>query len=160
RCSWILSSPNCTALLPKCSCRRSSANAERFPEDFMFQLTPVEWEKLRSQNVTSTVQGGRRYLPYAFAEQGVAMLSSVLRSDRAIAVNIQIMRVFVRMRSLINSNRELAHRLDELEARLDKKLATHDQAIVALLSAIRKLMNRPAPKQRPIGFTADLDEKS
>jgi hypothetical protein len=111
--------------------------------------------------VTSNAQrAGRRYLPYAFTEQGVAMLSSVLRSDRAIAVNIQIMRVFVRMRDLINANRELARRLSELEARLDKKLTTHAQAIAAILSAIRELMHPPPPKRRPIGFTADLGKKS
>ena len=88
------------------------------------------------------------------------MLSSVLNSSRAIAVNIQIMRVFVRMRELINSNRELARRLNELEARLDKKLTDHDQAIAAILSAIRELMNPTAPRRRQIGFTADLDEKT
>ena len=109
---------------------------------------------------SSAPRGGRRYLPYAFTEQGVAMLSSVLRSDRAIAVNIQIMRAFVRMRELLNSNRELARRLKELEARLEKKLTTHDEAIAAILSAIRQLMNPQAPKRRPIGFTADLGEKS
>jgi hypothetical protein len=113
-------------------------NRERFPEDFMIQLTAAEWEALRSQSVTSSApRGGRRYLPYAFTEQGVAMLSSVLRSDRAIAVNIQIMRAFVRMRELLSSNRDLARRLRELEARLEKKLATHDEAIAAILSAIR-----------------------
>ena len=84
------------------------------------------------------------------------MLSSVLRSDRAIAVNIQIMRAFVRMRELISSNRELSRRLDELEARIEKKLAAHNEAIAAILSAIRELMNPPAAKRRPIGFTADL----
>ena len=116
-------------------------NQERFPEDFMIQLTTTEWEILRSQIVISSLQhGGRRYMPYAFTEQGVAMLSSVLRSDRAIAVNIQIMRAFVRMRDLINSNRELARQFKELEARLEKKLAVHDEAIVAILSAIRQLM--------------------
>jgi hypothetical protein len=134
-------------------------NRKRFPEDFMIQLTAVEWEALRSQNVTSNTQrGGRRYLPYAFTEQGVAMLSSVLRSDRAIAVNIQIMRAFVRMRELLSSNRELARRLRELETRLEKKLTTHDEAIAAILSAIRQLMNPPARKRRLIGFTADLEE--
>lgn len=102
----------------------------------------------------------RKYLPYVFTEQGVAMLPSVLRSERAIAVHIQIMRAFVRMRELLASNRALARRLDELEARLEKKLATHDQAIAAILSAIRQLMHPPAPKRRPIGFTADLAEKS
>jgi hypothetical protein len=101
-------------------------------------------------------RGGRRYLPYAFTEQGVAMLSSVLRSDRAIAVNIQIMRAFVRMRELIGSNRELARRFEELERRLEKKLATHDEAIVAILAAIRQLMDPPVRKRRAIGFTADF----
>ena len=128
----------------------------------MFQLSAAEWSALRSQLVTLKAGRGqhRKYLPYAFTEQGVAMLSSVLRSERAIAVNIQIMRAFVRMRELLASNRALARRLDELEARLEKKLATHDQAIAAILSAIRQLMQPPAPKRRPIGFTADLGEKS
>ena len=135
-------------------------NRERFPDDFMIQLTAAEWAALRSQFVTSNAErGGRRYLPYAFTEQGVAMLSSVLKSGRAIAVNIQIMRAFVRMRELLASNTELANRLEELEARLEKKLDTHDQAIVAILSAIRKLTGAPTPKRRPIGFTADLSEK-
>lgn len=137
-------------------------NLARFPEDFMFQLSAAEWSALRSQLVTLKAGRGqhRKYLPYVFTEQGVAMLSSVLRSERAIAVNIQIMRAFVRMRELLASNRALARRLDELEARLEKKLATHDQAIAAILSAIRQLMHPPAPKRRPIGFTADLGEKS
>ncbi len=137
-------------------------NLARFPEDFMFQLTASEWAVLRSQFVTLKTGRGqhRKYLPYPFTEQGVAMLSSVLRSKRAIAVNVQIMRAFVRMRELLASNKELAHRLDELEARLTKKLATHDEAIVAILSAIRQLMSAPAPKRRPIGFTADLSKKS
>jgi hypothetical protein len=135
-------------------------NLARFPEDFMFQLTAPEWAALRSQFVTSKPsRGGRRYLPYAFTEQGVAMLSSVLGSERAIAVNIQIMRAFVRMREMLASNHELARRLDQLEARIAKKLAVHDQAIVAILSAIRKLMGAPVPKRRPIGFTADLEQK-
>src|SRR5205823_13000821 len=87
------------------------------------------------------------------------MLSSVLKSGRAIAVNIQIMRAFVRMRELLISNRELAQKLDQLEARLEKKLASHDEAIAAILSAIRELTNPATPKHRSIGFTADLDEK-
>jgi hypothetical protein len=102
---------------------------------------------------------GVRRRPYAFTEQGVAMLSSVLGSERAIAVNIQIMRAFVQLRGLLASNKELARRFDQLEARLDKKLASHDEAIAAILSAIRQLMNPPVPKRRPIGFTADLSEK-
>jgi ATP-dependent Clp protease ATP-binding subunit ClpA len=87
------------------------------------------------------------------------MLSSVLRSARAIAVNIQIMRAFVRMRELLISNRELAQKLDQLEARLEKKLTSHDEAIAAILSAIRELMNPTPPKRRGIGFTANLEEK-
>ena len=88
------------------------------------------------------------------------MLSSVLGSERAIAVNIEIMRAFVRMRELLSSNRELARRFAQLEARIDKKLATHDEAIAAILSAIRQLMHPPVPKRRPIGFTADLGKKA
>jgi hypothetical protein len=136
-------------------------NRERFPEDFMIELTAAEWAALRSQIVTLKRGRGqhRKYLPYAFTEQGVAMLSSVLKSDRAIAVNIQIMRAFVRMRELLISNRELAEKLDQLEARLEKKLASHDGAIAAILSAIRELMNPTPPRRRGIGFTADLGEK-
>ena len=136
-------------------------NMQRFPEDFMMQLTAAEWAVLRSQFVTSkTGRGGRRYLPFAFTEQGVAMLSSVLGSERAIAVNIEIMRAFVRMRQLLSSNKELARRFAQLESRIDKKLAEHDGAITAILSAIRELMNSPAPRRRPVGFTANLSEKS
>jgi hypothetical protein len=121
----------------------------------MFQLTLEEWKNLRSQIVTSSFEhGGRRFLPYAFTEQGVAMLSSVLRSDRAVAVNVAIMRAFVRMRELIASNHELSDRLDELELRIGSRLDAHDEAIAAILSAIRELMARP--RARAIGFTADL----
>ena len=128
-------------------------NRARFPEDFMIQLTASEWAILRSQTVTSSAQhGGRRYPPYAFTEQGVAMLSSVLKSRRAIAVNVQIMRAFVRMRELLASNTALARKLDELE----RKYQHHDEAIKAILSAIRELMTPAAPKHRPIGFTANL----
>lgn len=135
-------------------------NIRRFPMDFMFQLTNAEWTVLRSRTVISTSsRGGRRFAPYAFTEQGVAMLSSVLSSQRAIDINIEIMRAFVKLRELLVSNKELARRFTELEARLDKKLTEHDQAIAAILSAIRKLMSPLAPKRRPIGFTADLDEK-
>ncbi|EQD67392.1 conserved hypothetical protein, secreted, partial [mine drainage metagenome] len=92
----------------------------------------------------------------AFTEQGVAMLSSVLASEQAIAVNIQIMRAFVRMREILASNATLARKLDDLE----RKYQHHDDAIKAILSAIRELMNPPAPKRRPIGFTADLRKKN
>jgi hypothetical protein len=96
----------------------------------------------------------RRYAPYAFTEQGVAMLSSVLNSDRAIAVNIEIMRSFVRIRRLLEADESLARKFD----RLEQRLANHDQAIVGILSAIRQLMNPPEPKRRGIGFTANLRE--
>jgi hypothetical protein len=123
----------------------------------MLQLTPEEWGSLRSQLVISNPRhGGRRYLPYAFTEQGIAMLSSVLNSPQAIAVNIQIMRAFVHMRKLMNSNRELARQFAQLEARLGKRLGDHDKAIAAILSAIRQLMDRPVPKLRGIGFTAKI----
>jgi hypothetical protein len=127
-------------------------NPDRFPNDFMFQLTDEEFRNLRSQFVTSS-WGGRRYAPYVFTEQGVAMLSSVLNGPRAIAVNIEIMRAFVRLRELIANNKELAKRLDELEARIDRKLSSHDQAIAGILDAIRALMAPPEPaKKRRIGF--------
>jgi ORF6N domain len=128
-------------------------NLERFPSDFMFELSATEWAALRSQSVTSKPgRGGRRYAPYAFTEQGVAMLSSVLNSGRAIAVNIEIMRSFVRIRRLLEVDKSLARKFD----RLERKLASHDQAILGILAAIRQLMNPPEPKRRGIGFTADL----
>ena len=129
-------------------------NLDRFPQDFMFQLSAEEFEALRSQSVTSKNpgRGGRRYAPYAFTEQGVAMLSSVLNSPPAIAVNIEIMRAFVRLRELIASNKEFAAKLDQLE----KKLTTHDQAIAEIMFAIRQLMAPPeSTKKRKIGFVQD-----
>ena len=126
-------------------------NRERFPEDFMFQLTADEFGILRSQFVTSR-WGGRRYAPYVFTEQGVAMLSSVLKSPRAIAVNIEVMRAFVRLREMLSSNKDLAAKLNELE----HKLESHDQAIVGILNAIRELMKPPQPaKKQPIGFVTE-----
>lgn len=129
-------------------------NAERFPEDFTFELEPGEWEALRSQSVTSKAgRGGRRYAPFVFTEQGVAMRSSVLRTPRAIAVNIEIMRAFVRLREVLAANKELANPFAALEARIDERLADQDQAIVEILQAIRELMApaATAPKRR-IGF--------
>jgi hypothetical protein len=135
-------------------------NLERFPADFMLRLTVEEWAALRSQNVTSKPRrGGRRYPPYVFTEQGVAMLSSVLASRHAIAVNIQIMRTFVQLREVLGANKDLARRFAQLEVRLDKKLGEHDAAIAAILSAIRQLMNPSTPKRRGIGFTADIQPK-
>ena len=135
--------------------KRSVAIRIAFPADFMFQLTNQELRDLRSQIVTSS-WGGRRYAPYVFTEQGVAMLSSVLNSPRAIAVNIEIMRAFVRLRELIAGNKELARRLEEIRTRIERKLSTHDQAIAAILDAIRALMAPPAPaRRRRIGFIQD-----
>jgi len=144
---------------PKVLLQSVKRNRKRFPADFMIHLTAAEWNALRSQNVTLKPGRGahRKYLPYAFTEQGVAMLTSVINSDSAIAVNIQIMRAFVQLRGLLGSNQELARRFAQLEARIDKKLSDHDAAIAAILSAIRELMNPPAPKRRGIGFTATLD---
>jgi hypothetical protein len=131
-------------------------NLDRFPSDFLFQISPEELESLRSQFVISNVsgRGGRRYLPYAFTEQGVAMLSSVLRSKQAVRANIEIMRAFVRLRGLMAANRELAAKFDELE----KRVSSHDQAITGIFSAIRQLMAPPNPQGRPIGFVTPEDK--
>ena len=121
-------------------------NMDRFPEDFMFQLTEAEFADLRSQFVTSKKKrGGRRYMPYVFTEQGVAMLSGVLNSDRAVQVNIAIMRAFVRMRETMASHRELAQRLNTLEK-------TYDAHFRVVFDAIRALMEPPKTPRRRIGF--------
>jgi hypothetical protein len=131
-------------------------NLDRFPSDFMFQLTNQEVNNLKSQFVTSSWGGARRAPPYAFTQEGVAMLSSVLRSPKAIAVNIEIMRTFVRMRELAFSNEELARKIDELDQRVSK----HDNAIAEIIEAIRQLMAPPSPKEkRPIGFAPWEDER-
>ena len=139
--------------------KATKRNPQRFPHDFMFQLTKEEAESLSFQIGTLKPRRRgqhRKYLPHVFTEQGVAMLSSVLRSPQAIAVNIQVMRAFVRMRELLSSNRELARQFAQLEARLNKRVGDHDKAIAAILSAIRQLMDKPVPKRRGIGFTANL----
>jgi len=128
-------------------------NLNRFPADYMFQLEIQDLAALRSQSGTSNeVRGGRRTAPYAFTEQGVAMLSSVLNSPRAIAVNTEIMRAFVRMREVFATNKELAAKLDELKQHVGRKLQTQDQAIAGILDANRQLMNPPEATKRPIGF--------
>jgi hypothetical protein len=114
---------------------------------------------LKSHFATSS-WGGRRKLPLAFSEHGAIMTATILNSPRAIEMSVYIVRAFVQLRELLSSNKELAKRLDQLEARIEKKLATHDEAIAAMLSAIRKLMHPPIPKRRGIGFTANIDEKS
>jgi hypothetical protein len=122
-------------------------NLNRFPSDFVFQLTVEEDAALRSQIVT--LKGGRgqhrKYLPYVFTEQGVAMLSTVLRSKRAVQVNIEIMRTFVRLRRMLASNEELAHKLAALERKYDAQFKV-------VFDAIRELMTPPSPKRRRIGF--------
>src|ERR1017187_2799666 len=125
-------------------------NQERFPNDFMFQLTRQEFANLKSQFVTSSWGGLRRAVPYAFTEQGVAMLSSVLRSGRAVQVNVAIMRAFVSLRRLLATNETLARKFAELERRLEGQ----DQAIKSLFDAIRELMAPPAKPRREIGFHA------
>jgi hypothetical protein len=122
-------------------------NLERFPEDFMFQLNKDDVDFLTSQIVTLKKGRGQhsKYLPYAFTEQGVAMLSSVLRSQRAIQVNIEIMRAFIRLRQMLASHVELARKLDALEKKYDAQFKQ-------VFEAIRQLMAPPEPKRRPIGF--------
>lgn len=122
-------------------------NSARFPEDFMFQLTVAENARLRSRSVTLNSGRGahRKYLPYAFTEQGVAMLSSVLRSERALQVNIAIMRTFVRLRELLSTHQELARRLKALEQKYDRNFK-------AVFDAIRMLMAPPEAPRRRIGF--------
>jgi len=139
-------------------------NAERFPDDFMFQLTNQELAILRSQFATSSspAWGGRRYAPYAFTEHGAIMAATVLNSPRAVEVSIYVVRAFVQLRDLLTGHKELARRLDQLEARMERKLSTHDQAIVGILDAIRKLMAPPPapppePKRRRIGFVQGDD---
>jgi ORF6N domain len=136
--------------------------AERFPDDFRFQLTAAETAASRSQSVTLKPGRGQniKFLPYAFTEHGAIRAATVLNSSRAVEMSTYVVRAFVQLRELISSNKDLAQRLDQLEARIEKKLATHDEDITAILSAIRELMNPPPPKRRPIGFTADLTEKS
>jgi hypothetical protein len=129
--------------------RAVKRNQSRFPQDFMFQLTAEEAANLRCQiGTSSSGYGGRRYLPYAFTEQGVVMLSSVLRSERAVQVNVAIMRAFVGLRRLLATNEVLARKLSELERRLEG----HDQAIKSLFDAIREMMAPPARPRGEIGF--------
>ena len=127
-------------------------NLNRFPEDFMFRLSPEEFKSLRFQiGISKKGRGGRRYLPYVFTEQGVAMLSSILRSKRAILVNIAIMRVFVKLRQILSTRKELAHKLSQLE----KKIEKHDAEIRTIFEAIRQLMAAPEKPKRRIGFQHD-----
>lgn len=124
-------------------------NRDRFPNDFMFQLTEKEWKNLRSQTATSKERrGGRRYLPFAFTEHGVLMLSSVLNSSRAIQVNIQIMRIYTRLREIVNNHTDVLLKLEQLE----RKFKKHDKNFEIIFAYLNELMNPKAPAMRTIGF--------
>ena len=131
-------------------------NINRFPEDFMFQLTKEEYRSLRSQFGTLKKGAHSKYPPMAFTEQGVAMLSSVLNSDRAIEVNIAIMRAFVQLRKTLDSHVEFAQKLADLE----KRFESHDEQILAIFEAIRQLMAPPDKKVKKIGFTVKEKQKT
>ncbi len=137
-------------------------NAERFPEDFLFRLSAAEVETLNRSQIATGSQKHRnpRFPPYAFTEHGAIMAAMILNSPHAVEMSVYVVRAFVHLRELLSSNRELARRFTQLETRLDKKLTEHDQAIAAILSAIRELMHPTVPKRRPIGFTANLEEKT
>ncbi len=126
-------------------------NQERFPPDFMFQLTEEEAGILVSQNVIPSKQSLGGYLPYAFTQEGIAMLSSVLRSKRAVQVNIAIMRAFVKLREILDSNVELNHKF----AAVIRKLATHDKYFRVVFDELERLTTQPVSKRRQIGFKAD-----
>lgn len=127
-------------------------NIKRFPDDFMFQLTKEEFANWRSQTVMSKAdQKGLRYYPFAFTEQGVAMLSSVLKSERAIEVNILIMRAFVKLREIISTHKKVEEKLKELES----KIKDHDDQIVQIIQVINQLIAPPQPQKRKIGFGND-----
>ncbi len=140
-------------------------NLERFPADFMFQLSAEEFANLRSQFVTSSSgYGGRRYAPYAFTEQGVAMLSSVLNSPRAIAINIEIMRAFVQVRSMAATHQDLAKQLTELQDKTESLAMSHETfsrntkvQLREVFETLRELMTPPPSPKRPIGFVHPQD---
>lgn len=132
-------------------------NAKRFPGDFIFRLTRTETEALNRSQIATGSQKHRdpRFPPFAFTEHGAIMAATILNSPRAVEMSVYVVRAFVRLRELLASNTALARKLNELEG----KLKNHDEAIAAILSAIRELMHPPASKRRGIGFTANIDEK-
>ncbi len=133
-------------------------NKDRFPEDFMFRLVRAEVDALNRSQIATGSQKHRdpRFPPFAFTEHGAIMAATILNSPRAAEMSVYVVRALVQLRDMLASNKELARRLDELE----RKLATHDQAITGILKTIRELMSpAPEPKRRGIGFTADFDEK-
>jgi hypothetical protein len=134
-------------------------NLARFPPDFMFQLTNQDLTALRSQFAISTEgPGGRRYSPYAFTEHGAIMAATILNSPRATEISVYVVRAFVQLRQVLATNEELAQRLSELDARIERKLAVHDQALADIITAIRELMAPAEPRsKRPIGFVTGKD---
>ena len=148
-------------------------NANRFPADFMFQLDADEYAALRSQFVISNVagvgagRGGRRYAPYAFTEQGVAMLSTVLNSERAVVINIEIMRTFVKVRTLASTHQDLAKQLSELQDKTESLAMSHEtfsrntrNQLKQVFDTLRELMTPPEPHKRPIGFVTPQDKSA
>lgn len=133
--------------------RAVQRNRGRFPDDFMFRLTGEEFDELWSKMGRGGHHGGRRKAPYAFTEHGVAMLSGVLRSERAVEANVQVIRAFVRMRTVIAAHRELAARVDDLEAKYDSQFRV-------VFDAIRQLMVPPVPPRRPVGFGPPEDSST
>lgn len=131
-------------------------NRKRFPDDFMFQLNKQEYVSLRSQIVTSN-RGGQRYLPYVFTEQGVAMLSGVLQSDRAIKVNIQIMRTFTQLRHFLSTHRDIQQKIEEILQVHGRKLKEHDEQIKIIFEAINQLLQPPEEPKKKYGFLADRE---
>lgn len=129
-------------------------NLKRFPPDFMFQLSKSEFKILRSQIVTSS-WGGRRYPPYAFTEQGVAMLSSVLNSEKAVQVNIAIMRAFVQLRKFLQSNESLANKLKKLEKETKKRFEEQQEQIKVIFEAIKQLIREETKPKKQVGFTIE-----
>jgi hypothetical protein len=134
-------------------------NRKRFPDDFLFELTTEEFANLKSRFATSS-WGGRRKRPLAFTEHGAIQAATILNSPRAVEMSVYVVRAFVKLRELLSTNRELARRFEQLESRLDRKLTEHDEAIAAILSAIRELMKPLDPPRRGIGFTAKLADDS
>lgn len=127
-------------------------NTDRFPEDFMFQLTDIEWESLRSQFATSKIgRGGRTYLPNVFTEHGVLMLSSVLNSQQAIQVNIQIMRIFTKLRQWLSENRELKYEIEDIK----RKLNNQDKNIELVFSYLDQLIDKKSKPRKRIGYMPD-----
>jgi phage regulator Rha-like protein len=136
---------------PRALVQAVKRNIERFPKDFMFQLSAAEFKNLKSQFVTSSWGGLRRATPYAFTEHGVAMLSSVLNSQRAVQMNILIIRAFVKLRELLATHKDLARKMEELE----RQQKEHGRQLAAVYSIVKKLIDVPPKRQNPIGFKTE-----